>query len=166
MRALLILALILAGCAGETTEVAEPTPNPEPTETPTPWPEDYETWVCGALRELENATRASGEMGDAASLGDVDGVAQAAETAADSAAAALDMLDLVPGWAPGDAAVAQLREATTLLARGMNAIHEAASIGDADGIAGGGDLISDAAAAMSEGNEAVAQLRIETGFAC
>ena len=160
----LLLAGLLAACGGGAATAPD---EPEPTETPKPWPEDYETWVCAALQELElNARPAIGDLVEAAEVFDIDGAAEAAERAADSATTARGMLDLAPRWGPGNQLAKRLEQSTTLFARGANLVHEGVSLGDLTAVEEGSVLIRRATNRMSDANIRAIRLRDRTGFGC
>lgn len=158
MRATIVLGLLLAACGGG---------GPEGPGAATPWPADYQRWVCGAIEELEsNALPATHDAADAIEALDVDAVAAAADTVADSGRAARGMLDLAPVWDPGTAAVEDLYRATALFSEGGSLVVSGATTTDLAGLGEGRALLKDATAAMAEADLALTDLRAETGFAC
>lgn len=159
MRATIVLAFLLAACGGV---------GPSASGTmATSWPADYERWVCGALEELEsNAVPATGDLADAMETLDVDAVAAAGETVADSGTTARGMLDLAPVWGPGNAFVEDLYRATTLFAEGGNLVASGATTEDLAALGEGRTMVEDATEAMAEADAALDSLQAETGFRC
>ena len=159
----MLLACLLTACGGAGSAPEDT----EADETPTAWPEDFETWVCGALQEMElNARPAIDDMVDAAEVLDIDGAAEAAERAADSATAARGMLELAPRWGPGQNVVRSLDRSTTLFAQGANLVHAGATNGDVAAIEDGTELIGRASNRMGDAVDRVTRLREKTGFSC